>query len=211
MTLAETSAVSRRSRPVKTALRSAEAAARLSATHLGLLRKEAARTAFLYAGGEAAEIREELYRECVQTGYAGLLRAAELFDETRGRKFSTYATEWILKFVRDAANDWAADRRHVSLDAPAGAEEGCAALVDFVADAAADPCEEAARADDAAFARDLLATLPERERLVVSMYHGIGGRPACTFAEIGNALGVSAQFAHRLYRRAMGRLRPAAA
>jgi len=35
------------------------------------------------------------YEELVQEGSLGLLRAAELFDPTRGFRFSTYATTWI--------------------------------------------------------------------------------------------------------------------
>merc|ERR1712038_97740 len=35
------------------------------------------------------------YEEMVQEGSLGLLRAAELFDPTRGLRFSTYATIWI--------------------------------------------------------------------------------------------------------------------
>merc|ERR1712087_728610 len=35
------------------------------------------------------------YEELVQEGSLGLLRAAELFDPSRGIRFSTYATIWI--------------------------------------------------------------------------------------------------------------------
>ena len=35
------------------------------------------------------------YEELVQEGSLGLLRAAELFDPSRGLRFSTYATIWI--------------------------------------------------------------------------------------------------------------------
>jgi len=35
------------------------------------------------------------YAELVQEGSLGLLRAAELFDPSRGIRFSTYATIWI--------------------------------------------------------------------------------------------------------------------
>ena len=40
-------------------------------------------------------------------GTAGLVRAIALFDTKRGKRFSTYATQWIRVAVRDAINEMA--------------------------------------------------------------------------------------------------------
>jgi len=75
--------------------------------HKGLVHWQAHR----YAWSGAA------HDDLVQEGILGLMRAAELFDESRGVKFSTYATWWVRQKIGGFA------RKHVkhraqSLDAP---------------------------------------------------------------------------------------------
>ncbi len=40
-------------------------------------------------------VRYDLEEDARQEGNIGLMKAAEMFDETKGFKFSTYATHWI--------------------------------------------------------------------------------------------------------------------
>ena len=176
------------------------------AGNLGLVRKEANRLACLYGAGEDPETRNDLYNDCLQNGVLGLHRAAELFDESRGKKFSTYAMWWISKLAKEAANAWAEDRRHASLDAPTG-EEDDATVGDFVMDEGAeDPSEATDRLLRVEVLRELLDELPARDRAMVEMHYGFHGRPA-PFSEIGAAHNVSPQRAERIIKRAIARLR----
>jgi RNA polymerase sigma factor (sigma-70 family) len=43
---------------------------------------------------------EDAFQDRVQAGNLGLIRAAELFDEGKGIKFSTYAVNWIKQAIR---------------------------------------------------------------------------------------------------------------
>lgn len=51
------------------------------------------------------------YIELIKEGNIGLIRAAKKYDLSRGTVFSTYATWWIRKTVRDAAANLAGDIR----------------------------------------------------------------------------------------------------
>ena len=176
------------------------------ADNLGLVRKEANRLVCLYGAGEDPETRKDLYNECLQNGILGLRRAAERFDESRGKKFSTYAMWWISKRAKQAADAWAEDRRHASLDAPTG-EGDDATVGDFVMDEdAEDPSAAVNRLQRVEVMRELLDELPARDRTMVEMHYGFHGRPA-PFAEIGEAHNVSPQRAERIVKRALARLR----
>lgn len=41
----------------------------------------------------------DTYEDAYQSGLLGLIRAAELFDESRGCRFSTYAEKWIWQSI----------------------------------------------------------------------------------------------------------------
>lgn len=55
--------------------------------------------------------------------------------------------------------------------------------------------------------REALARLPERERRIVSLRFGLGGRPEKTQKEVADLLGISQSYISRLEKRIMQRLR----
>ena len=177
---------------------------RLVADNQGLVRAEAARVLATWAPENDDDAREEWFRELVQAGQPGLRRAAEKFDSARGTAFSTYAVPWIFKFVREAAEELRETYCHLSCDAAADGAGSAERVPDEDAD---DPAETVARASDCAWVRGRLAELPARERRVLERRFGIGSRPESTFAEIAASEGVSVQCIHRVYQRALARLR----
>ena len=54
---------------------------------------------------------------------------------------------------------------------------------------------------------EALARLPERERRIVSLRFGLGGRPEKTQKEVADLLGISQSYISRLEKRIMQRLR----
>ena len=188
---------------------------RLMAKHQGLVRTMVDRVLKQWAPCDDPETTQEWRREMVQEGQKGLRRAAEKFDPGMGKAFSTYAMHWIFKYVHDAVVELHEAYVHPSLDMPmpTGAEEGCAGtLGDTLPDKAAeDPSEQVARAVDSAWARELAATtLPPREYSVVARYLGLDGRGGRPFQAIAEEDGVSTQCIHRIYQRAIDRLKKAA-
>ena len=55
--------------------------------------------------------------------------------------------------------------------------------------------------------REALARLAERERRIVSLRFGLGGRPEKTQKEVADLLGISQSYISRLEKRIMQRLR----
>ncbi len=141
--------------------------------------------------------------DLVGEGNLVLLRAIDTFDVTRGNRFSTYLS-WALmrRFAQRPAG-------RVETDGSGWLDEAIAAPVD-AAGVAAEHDEQVQHT-----VRRLLADLHEREREVLVRHYGIalGAEPIerpQTLAEIGEALGVSAERARQIEKRAVGKLRAAA-
>lgn len=61
------------------------------------------RLVFAIAGRHTG--RDVPYRDLIQSGVIGLMRAAEKFEHHKGYRFSTYAYNWITQSVRHTAED----------------------------------------------------------------------------------------------------------
>jgi RNA polymerase primary sigma factor len=97
---------------------------------------------------------------------------------------------------------------HVSLDDPYSAEKDDTALVDYLTDERqASPDEDtyvAALSDDLERA---LETLSERERLILSLYFGLGGEEPMTLEDIGKRLKLTRERIRQIKEKAIQRLR----
>jgi RNA polymerase primary sigma factor len=191
---------------------------------------EAARAAevrYLGTGLDAADFAGE--------ANVGLIRAAELFDPSRGNRFSTYATYWVRQAVGKAvANRGSLVRTPVHVRKLAAVERNGGELTPKrrkLLDAAARawgadrvPPEdrpsaegpvggELAEADEAeALRRALaaaLATLDARERRVVEMRYGLNGAEPATLAATGAVVGVTRERVRQIQDAAVAKLRAA--
>lgn len=98
----------------------------------------------------------------------------------------------------------------ISLDAPVGAANDGAELVDFVADVDTKAADEVvAERELETETTELLEVLDEREATVIRLRFGIGGAPQRTLEEIGAKLEVSRERARQLERDALKKLRAA--
>lgn len=180
---------------------------------------------------------EETFQDRVQSGMIGLIRAAELFDETKGFTFSTYAVRWIRQAIqRDGQVGATARTIHIpegvrlravqtgtlddlpavttSLDQPMHDDES-GEFGDFIP----------APVDDAAERRELLREvvemldrLPDMERRAVLARHREWGHTGnrrqriTPWGVVRQELGVdSTAMAKALYERAIAQLRRMAA
>jgi RNA polymerase primary sigma factor len=136
-------------------------------------------------GRRATALRRALGREAT---HAEIAAAADVTEE-------------------EVATTAAVRRRHLSLDAPV-APGAKTPLSDCLADAWS-PAPDA-RAMDAALGAAVeasVATLPEREALVVRLYFGLDGGDPKTLEEIGALFGVTRERVRQIKGAALGKLR----
>ncbi|MFT4597223.1 MAG: RNA polymerase primary sigma factor [Paracrocinitomix sp.] len=96
-----------------------------------------------------------------------------------------------------------------SLDAPMAGDG--AGLGERVAAGDVDPLDHVILANDRLVVHELVATLDDTNRYLVSRRFGLGGNDPATFTELAQELGVSPEAARRRVIRALKRLEPAAA
>jgi RNA polymerase primary sigma factor len=143
--------------------------------------------------------RDDLF-ERVSDGNYALLRAIEVFDCSRGTKFSTYATRAIHNQFTRAFRG----QHHRQPQSLLSLDE------EFMS--AADPRAEELEQSDVegktqeAVAR-LLAQLDDRERRILASRYGIGGGDEKSLRQIGRELGISQERVRQLETRARDKLR----
>ena len=147
--------------------------------------------------------------DLISIGTIGLIKAVKTFDPHKKIKLATYASRCIeneiLMFLRRTSRQ----KLEVSLDEPLNTDwDGNELLLSDVLGTDGDivmrPMEEDAEQQ---LLREALARLPERERRIVSLRFGLGGRPEKTQKEVADLLGISQSYISRLEKRIMLRLR----
>nr|MCU0687618.1 sigma-70 family RNA polymerase sigma factor [Polyangiaceae bacterium] len=153
--------------------------------------------------------------DLVSAGVFGLMDALRKNGGGEGAAFEWYARIRIRGAIVDSLRqqDWLSRRARWAVVSGEGASatavvsfedmaagEQATAMVD---DRAANPAEQAEANDTRAQLERAVATLPDRERLIVSMHYFEGK----LFKDIGAMLGVSEPRISQLHARAMGKLR----
>lgn len=136
-------------------------------------------------------------------------KASRQLDQELGRAPSAGEIAKRLRLSEEEVEDTMhIANTHVSLDDPYSNDQDDASLVDYLQDDhAASPDEETyekALSDDMEKA---LATLSERERLILAMYFGLSGEQPLTLEEIGKELGLTRERIRQIKEKAIMRLR----
>ena len=147
--------------------------------------------------------------DLISIGTIGLIKAVNTFRADRNIKLATYASRCIENEILMHIRKIAGQKAEVSLDDPINTDwDGNELLLSDVLGTDGDivmrPMEEDAEQQ---LLREALARLPERERRIVSLRFGLGGRPEKTQKEVADLMGISQSYISRLEKRIIVRLK----
>ena len=147
--------------------------------------------------------------DLISIGTIGLIKAIGTYRRDKNIKLATYASRCIeneiLMHLRKTANQ----RTEVSLDEPINMDcDGNELLLSDVLGTEEDVVLRPMEDDvDLCVLRQALRELPEREREIVMMRFGLGGRKELTQKEVAGKMGISQSYISRLEKRIMLQLK----
>ena len=147
--------------------------------------------------------------DLISIGTIGLIKGINTYRRDKNIKLATYSSRCIeneiLMHIRKISNQ----KAEVSLDEPInmdydGNELLLADILGTDEDMILRPLEDQV---DLCILRQAVAELPDREREIIYMRFGLGGRKELTQKEVAVAMGISQSYISRLEKRIMLRLR----
>ena len=147
--------------------------------------------------------------DLVSIGTIGLIKAINTFKIEKSIKLATYASRCIeneiLMFIRKNSGK----KREVSIDEPLSVDwDGNELLLSDILGSEADSVSK--RMEDDEEKKILIgavASLSERERVIIEMRYGLSGTKELTQKEVADTLGISQSYISRLEKKIMFELR----
>jgi len=147
--------------------------------------------------------------DLISIGTIGLIKAINTYKTDRGIKLATYASRCIENEILMYIRKNASHRGDISIDEPLNTDwDGNELLLADVLDSGEGPVgQRLEKSEDEKTVREAVASLDEREREIIEMRYGLGGRKELTQKESADKLGISQSYISRLEKRIIERLR----
>ena len=147
--------------------------------------------------------------DLISIGTIGLIKAVGTFRADKNIKLATYASRCIENEILMHIRKISGQKTEVSLDEPINTDwDGNELLLSDVLGTDGDTVMRPMEDDvDKQLLRDALSRLLEREKQIVTMRFGLGGRKEKTQKEVAELMGISQSYISRLEKRIMLRLR----
>ena len=147
--------------------------------------------------------------DLISIGTIGLIKAINTFRADKNIKLATYASRCIENEILMYLRKNAGQRTEVSFDEPLNTDwDGKELLLSDVLGTEGDVVMRPIEADvDRKLLSDAVARLSPREKDIISLRFGLGGRKELTQKEVADRLGISQSYISRLEKRIILRLR----
>ena len=148
--------------------------------------------------------------DLISIGTLGLIKAVGTFRSDRGIKLATYASRCIeneiLMYLRKISG-----RQEVSIDEPLNTDwDGNELLLSDVLGSDEEPVSHALEeAEEKLALHRAVASLHDREKLIVELRFGLNGRREMTQTEVAELLGISQSYISRLEKKILRKLKSA--
>ena len=146
--------------------------------------------------------------DLISIGTLGLIKAVGTFHSDRNIRLATYASRCIeneiLMYIRKISG-----KQEISLDEPLNTDwDGNELLLSDVLGSDEDSVSrELEIAEERRALYAAVSRLGERERIIIEMRFGLGGRQELTQKEVADRLGISQSYISRLEKRILAKLR----
>ena len=147
--------------------------------------------------------------DLVSIGTLGLIKAINTFRADKNIKLATYASRCIENEILMYLRKHGATRSEVSIDEPLNVDwDGNELLLSDVLGSDEESVDsELAEKEEKKLLRAAVARLSPRERLIIELRFGFGGKKELTQKEVADLLGISQSYISRLEKKIIAELR----
>lgn len=147
--------------------------------------------------------------DLISIGTIGLIKAANTFRADKNIKLATYASRCIENEILMYIRKTNGERRELSFDEPLNVDrDGNELLLSDILGSDADTVSaDIETAEEKKIIAEALRSLSPREREIIELRFGLGGRRELTQKETAKALGISQSYISRLEKKIIERLK----
>ena len=147
--------------------------------------------------------------DLISIGTIGLIKAANTFRAEKNIKLATYASRCIENEILMYIRKNSGRRRELSFDEPLNVDrDGNELLLSDILGSEGDTVSESLEsAEEKRIIEEAVKNLSRREREIIELRFGLGGRRELTQKETAEALGISQSYISRLEKRIIERLK----
>ena len=147
--------------------------------------------------------------DLISIGTIGLIKAVGTYRPDKNVKLATYASRCIENEILMHLRKIASQRAEVSFDEPLSSDgDGNELLLSDILGTEPDSVMRPIEDDvDRQLLHESLERLPAREKQIISLRYGLGGRRCLTQKEVADLLGISQSYISRLEKRIIKRMK----